>query len=102
MQKPNNALDDFYVFMSHVDAMCQSYGLNREDYSTPADLFRAVVAKVPIYKLLCLDEWMGDDYLRDDILGIMHRAVRERLAELASPVGTASPEGRQPACVEVV
>lgn len=82
MQNSNNALDDFQELLNLIDDVCHGYGLNRRDFTTPSELFQAVVAKVSIGTLLFLDAEMGDEYLQDDLLGIMHRAVRARIAEV--------------------
>jgi hypothetical protein len=81
MQNAYAARDDFRLFIGLIDDLCNRYGLNRSDYKHPSELFRAVVARVSIETLLFLDKEMGDDYLQDDLLGLLHRAVRSRIQE---------------------
>lgn len=81
MQNANAARDDFRLFIGLIDDLCNRYGLNRRDYKHPSELFRAVVAGVSIETLLFLNKEMGDDYLQDDLLGLLHRAVRSRIQE---------------------
>ncbi|WP_312116588.1 hypothetical protein [Brevibacillus reuszeri] len=78
MQETSTVLDDYVLFLSTVDEVCVKLGLSRDDFSTPEELFHAVFEKFSLKTLQQLDEMMGDDHLRDDLLGVMHRAVRER------------------------
>ncbi|GED68992.1 hypothetical protein BRE01_26940 [Brevibacillus reuszeri] len=77
MQQANTP-DEFEVFRNRTYSLCTKLGLKWENYSTPEELFQAVANKFPENALLSVDEVMGDDHLRDDLLGVMHRAVRER------------------------
>ncbi|MFE1631252.1 hypothetical protein ACFLFF_31430 [Brevibacillus reuszeri] len=78
MQQANTP-DEFEVFRNRTYSLCTKLGLKWENYSTPEELFQAVANKFPEKALLSVDELMGDDHLRDDLLGVMHRAVRERI-----------------------
>ncbi|MED1784264.1 hypothetical protein P4V43_20795 [Brevibacillus fortis] len=82
MHNPSNALSEFNMLLvGLIDKVCEELGLKRLDYSTPEDLFRAIFDRCSAKYLSNLDDMMGDDYLRDDLLGIMHRAVRVRIEE---------------------
>ncbi|HBZ80941.1 MAG TPA: hypothetical protein DEP07_11210 [Brevibacillus sp.] len=83
----------FHEFMTSVDAICQAHGINRQDYSNPAELFYAMCAAFSVDTLLYLDKRLGNEYLQDDIPGMIHQAVRRRLREL----GLISREGVLPA-----
>ena len=78
MQATNTTPDDYRLFLSTVDEVCTKLGLDREDFSTPEELFQAVFERLSVKTLRQLDEMMGDDHMQDDLLGVMHRAVRER------------------------
>ncbi|RNB72151.1 hypothetical protein EDM58_21850 [Brevibacillus panacihumi] len=93
MQKQNNALDDFKTFMSQIEWLCQHLRLNLDDYTSSYDFFRDVMGRVSVGTLQSLDTMMGDDYLHDDLLGEMHRAVRSRLQELRPTVSLAGESG---------
>ncbi|MCM3145354.1 hypothetical protein [Brevibacillus sp. MER 51] len=81
MHNPSIVLTDFNTFIALMDKVCEELGLKRLDYSTPEELFQAVLGRYSVKYLSNLDEMMGEDYLRDDLLGIMHRAVRARIEE---------------------
>ncbi|WP_409176641.1 hypothetical protein [Brevibacillus fortis] len=81
MHNPGNVLTEFNSFITLMDKVCEELGLKRLDYSTPEELFQAVLGRYSVKYLSNLDEMMGEDYLRDDLLGIMHRAVRARIEE---------------------
>ena len=83
----------FQEFMANVDAICQAHGINRQDYPNPAELFYAMCAAFSVETLLHLDKRLGNEYLQDDIPGMIHQAVRRRLREL----GLISQEGVLPA-----
>lgn len=82
MQKASELRDDFERFMGEIDRTCKLLGLNLDDYTNADDFFRDVMGKVSVKTLQLLDEQMGNDYLHNDVLGDMHRAVRGRLREL--------------------
>lgn len=86
MQETSFVLDDYFLFLSTVDEVCVKLGLNRDDFSTPEELFHAVFEKFSLKTLQELDEMMGDDHLRDDLLGLMHRSVRDQIQEVGLPV----------------
>ncbi|MGF9907921.1 hypothetical protein [Brevibacillus porteri] len=81
MHNPSNVPTEFNAFIALMDKVCEELGLKRLDYSTPEELFQAVLGRYSVKYLSNLDEMMGEDYLRDDLLGIMHRAVRSRIEE---------------------
>lgn len=78
MQATNTVPDDYRLFLSTVDEVCTKLGLNRNDFSAPEELFQAVFKRLSVKTLRQLDEMMGDDHMQDDLLGVMHRAVREQ------------------------
>ncbi|WP_024985304.1 hypothetical protein [Brevibacillus borstelensis] len=82
MQKPNDTLGDFHQFMGQIEKTCKRLGLDFGEYTSPFELFQDVMARESVETLQYLDARMVDDYLHDDILGDMHRAVRNRLREL--------------------
>lgn len=93
MQKANGQRVDFETFMGEINWICNRLGLNLDDYKNTFDFFRDVMGRFSVKTLRCLDERMGDDYLHNDLLGDMHRAVRGRLREL----GFSSEEGARTA-----
>ncbi|MBH0333651.1 hypothetical protein ABH14_28640 [Brevibacillus brevis] len=89
-----NPLGDFLYFMALVDDVCGKLGLDRNDFSTPEELFQTIMERLPLKSLVKFDEMCGDDYLRDDFLGIMHRAVRSRIDEIRQAPLKAIESGR--------
>lgn len=93
MHNQVDSLASFQEFMESVDAICQAHGIDKRDYSTPAELFNAICSAFSLDTLLYLDKRLGDEHLREDLLGMIHQAIRRRLHEL----GITREEGVLPA-----
>ncbi|GEC93918.1 hypothetical protein [Brevibacillus brevis] len=83
MHNPGNVSVDAIMLLGLMDEVCEKLGLRLRDYATPEDLFEAVFSRTSINILTKLDEKMGDEFLQDDLLGIMHRAVRARIRKVS-------------------
>ena len=66
--------------MGLLEQNCKLLGLKPPlEYGTYRNLWCVVVEKLSLDTIQALDKMMGEDYMRDDVYGFLHRKLRERL-----------------------